>query len=176
MYHNTEESMKDNSPIKHLIIGESSNNKIIIDFLVDNEQPKEKKELILKIFDKICTFSNKKTNERYKIYSKNKNENYYFGFRHPDYIYLILISIRNEYPERYIFELFDKINDEIVNKMVNNESRELNPNGIQALKQLIDVYQNPMKMNNEPFIKDCWYYCYMHVNKKVESDEEVKEI
>ena len=31
--------------------------------------------------------------------------------------------------------------------MVNNEIRELNPKGIQTLKQLIDTYQKPENIN-----------------------------
>ena len=129
-------------PIQYLLLGESSTNKIITEFASGSSQPKIKKE-INQIFNKLCNSPNKKLDERNKITSKN--ENYYFTFCKPDLIYIILAN--NQYPERYIFELIQKINDENIPNMVNNETRELNPKGIQALKQLIDTYQKPENIN-----------------------------
>lgn len=138
----TDASMEDKTPIKYLLIGDSSTNKIITEFSSGNAQPKTKKE-INQIFNKLCKTPNKKLDERNKITSKN--ENYYFTFCHPDLIYLILVN--NEYPERYVFELIQKINDEKIPTMVNDETRELNPSGRQSLKQLIDVYQDPKNIS-----------------------------
>ena len=115
----TDASMEDKTPIKYLLIGDSSTNKIITEFLSGNTQPKTKNE-INQIFNKLCKTPNKKLDERNKITSKN--ENYYFTFCHPDLIYLILVN--NEYPERYVFELIQKINDEKIPTMVNDEKRE----------------------------------------------------
>ena len=129
-------------PIQYLLLGESSTNKIITEFASGSSQPKIKKE-INQIFNKLCNSPNKKLDERNKITSKN--ENYYFTFCKPDLIYIILAN--NQYPERYIFELIQKINDENIPNMVNNETRELNPKGIQTLKQLIDTYQKPENIN-----------------------------
>ena len=137
MSYDTDESM-DNTPIKHLIIGDYSTKKIIMEFSSSNDQPKTKKEII-QIFNKLCKTINRNFRERNKITSKN--ENYFFIILDPDYIYILLA--KNGYPERYIFELFDKINSDIINKMVNDETRELNSNGKQEIEQLIDVYQDP---------------------------------
>ena len=122
------------TPIKYLLIGDSSTNKIITEFTSGNALPKTKKE-INQIFNKLCKSPNKKLDERNKITSKD--ENYYFTFCKPDLIFIILAS--NEYPERHIFELIQKINEENIPSMVNDETRELNPTGRQSLKQLIDV-------------------------------------
>ena len=134
--------MDDKTPIKYLLIGDSSTSKIITEFTSGNAQAKTKKE-INQIFNKLCKSPNKKLDERNKITSKD--ENYYFTFCKPDLIFIILAS--NEYPERHIFELIQKINEDNIPSMVNDETRELNPTGRQALKQLIDIYQEPKNIN-----------------------------
>ena len=126
----------DKTPIKYLLIGDSSTNKIITEYTSGNTQPKTKKE-INQIFNKLCRSQNKKIDERNKITSKN--ENYYFTFCKPDLIYILLAN--NQYPERYVFELIHKVNEENIPSMVNDETRELNPSGRQQLKGLIENYQ-----------------------------------
>ena len=135
-------SMDDKAPIKYLLIGDSSTNKLITEFSSGTSQSKTKKE-INQIFNKLCKSSNKKLDERNKITSKD--ENYYFTFCKPDLIYVVLAN--NQYPERYVFELVQKINEEKIPSMVNDETRELNPSGRQQLKQLIDYYQDTKNIN-----------------------------
>ena len=135
-------SMDDKTPIKYLLIGDSSTNKLITEFSSGTSQSKTKKE-INQIFNKLCKSSNKKLDERNKITSKD--ENYYFTFCKPDLIYVVLAN--NQYPERYVFELVQKINEEKIPSMVNDETRELNPSGRQQLKQLIDYYQDTKNIN-----------------------------
>ena len=171
----TEASMEDKTPIKYLLIGDSSTNKIITEFSSGNAQPKTKKE-INQIFNKLCKTPNKKIDERNKITSKN--ENYYFTFCHPDLIYLILVN--NEYPERYVFELIQKINDEKIPTMVNDETRELNPSGRQALKQLIDVYQDPKNISKiadlQSDVNSIKVDMRKNINKMVESVDDVNQL
>jgi hypothetical protein len=171
----TEASMEDKTPIKYLLIGDSSTNKIITEFSSGNAQPKTKKE-INQIFNKLCKTPNKKLDERNKITSKN--ENYYFTFSHPDLIYLVLVN--NEYPERYVFELIQKINDEKIPTMVNDETRELNPSGRQALKQLIDVYQDPKNISKiadlQSDVNSIKVDMRKNINKMVESVDDVNQL
>ena len=171
----TEASMEDKTPIKYLLIGDSSTNKIITEFSSGNAQPKTKKE-INQIFNKLCKTPNKKLDERNKITSKN--ENYYFTFCHPDLIYLILVN--NEYPERYVFELIQKINDEKIPTMVNDETRELNPSGRQSLKQLIDVYQDPKNISKiadlQSDVNSIKVDMRKNINKMVESVDDVNQL
>ena len=167
--------MNDKTPIKYLLIGDSSTNKIITEFSSGNAQPKTKKE-INQIFNKLCKTPNKKLDERNKITSKN--ENYYFTFCHPDLIYLILVN--NEYPERYVFELIQKINDEKIPTMVNDETRELNPSGRQSLKQLIDVYQDPKNVSKiadiQSDVNSIKVDMRKNINKMVESVDDVNQL
>ena len=171
----TDASMEDKTPIKYLLIGDSSTNKIITEFSSGNAQPKTKKE-INQIFNKLCKTPNKKLDERNKITSKN--ENYYFTFCHPDLIYLILVN--NEYPERYVFELIQKINDEKIPTMVNDETRELNPSGRQSLKQLIDVYQDPKNISKiadlQSDVNSIKVDMRKNINKMVESVDDVNKL
>ena len=167
--------MSDPTPIKYLLIGDSSTNKIITEFTSGNAQPKTKKE-INQIFNKLCKSTNKKLDERNKITSKD--ENYYFTFTRPDLIFIILAQ--NDYPERYIFELIQKINEENIPTMVNDETRELNPSGRQALKQLIDVYQDPKNMNRlsdiQSDVDSIKVDMKQNINKMVENVEDVNDL
>ena len=167
--------MSDKTPIKYLLIGDSTSNKIITEYTAGNAQPKAKKE-INQIFNKLCKSPNKKLDERNKITSKD--ENYYFTFCKPDLIYIILAS--SEYPERYIFELIQKINEENIPTMVNDETRELNPSGRQALKQLIDVYQEPQNINRisdiQTDLDSIQVDMKKNINKMVESVEDVNDL
>ena len=171
----SDSTMDDKTPIKYLIIGDTSSNKIITEYTSGNAQPKTKKE-INQIFNKLCKSQNKKIDESNKITSKN--ENYYFTFSHPDLLYIILAN--NQYQERYIFELIDKINQEKIPEMVNDETRELNPSGRQALKQLIDTYQEPKNINKiaeiQGEVDSIKVDMKKNINKMVESVDNVNEL
>ena len=168
-------SSDDDMPIQYLLLGESSTNKIITEFTAGNAQSKTKKE-INQIFNKLCKSTNKKLDERNKITSKD--ENYYFTFTRPDLIFIILAQ--NDYPERYIFELIQKINEENIPTMVNDETRELNPSGRQALKQLIDVYQDPKNINRlsdiQSDVDSIKVDMKQNINKMVENVEDVNDL
>jgi hypothetical protein len=165
----------DKTPIKYLLIGDSSTNKIITEYTSGNTQPKTKKE-INQIFNKLCRSQNKKIDERNKITSKN--ENYYFTFCKPDLIYILLAN--NQYPERYVFELIHKVNDENIPSMVNDETRELNPSGRQQLKALIENYQNPANINKiaeiQNDVNSLKVDMKKNINKMVESVDDVNDL
>ena len=116
--------------------------KIITEFTTGNPTPKTKKE-INRIFTKLAKVENKKYDERNKITSKD--ENYYFINIKPDLLFVVLAN--NQYPERYVFELISKIVEENIPTMINDETKELNPNGRQALKELVNKYQDIKNIN-----------------------------
>ena len=175
MSFDTAETLDDKTPIKYLLIGDTSCSKIITEFSSGNTQPKTKKE-INQIFNKLCKTQNKRIDERNKITSKN--ENYYFTFCHPTLLFLVLAN--NKYPERLIFELISKINEEKIPDMVNDETRELNPSGRQALKQLIDVYQDPKNVSKisqiESDVNSIKSDMRKNINKMVESVDDVNQL
>jgi len=147
----------DNSPqlpIKYLLMGDVSTKKIITEFSSINNSSKIKKE-INQIFSKICRNQSKKYNERNKISSKDST--YYFLLTYPNLLFIILVD--DNYSENQVFELIEKINEEKVPTMINEETKELNPNGKKELKNIIDFYQkkneeesnikNENKINND---------------------------
>ena len=165
----------DSFPIKYLLIGNSNNNKIITEFCSNNDSSKLKKE-VKHIFSKLCNTQNKNFDERNKFSSKDLN--YFFTFCRPDLIYLVLVNI--QYPERLIFELISKINENNIPLMVNDETQELNPNGRQALKNLIEKYQDPKNVSQiaelQSDVDSIKNDMKKNLNKMVESVDDVKEL
>ena len=165
----------DQTPIKYLLIGDSSTSKIITEFSSGNSSQKQKKE-INQIFSKLCKTPNKKYDERNKITSKNVN--YFFTFCRPELIYLLLVN--NTYPERLVFQLISKINEDNIPTMVNDETRELNPNGRQALKALVDKFQDPKNVNKiselQSDVDSIKVDMKKNINKMVENVDDVQEL
>ena len=139
----------DKEPIKYILIGDCSNMKIITEFSSGNPNQKTKKE-INRIFNKLAKLPNKKYDERNKIAAKDEN-NYFINIK-PDLLFIVLAN--SAYPERYAFELVSKIMEENIPTMVNDETRELNPNGRQALKELVNKYQDIKNINKISAIQE----------------------
>ena len=152
----------DNEPIKFLLIGHISTGKKITEF---STKINKKKDEIDKIFTKICKTSAGKYEERNKITSKT--ENYYFITLKPGIVFLALVS--NTYPERLVFELIDKINQEKIPTMINEETKELNAKGRQDLKTIIDSYQNNVINEISKDINDIKLDMKDNIKKMVES-------
>ena len=170
----TDASMEDKTPIKYLLIGDSSTNKIITEFSAENFQPNKKQ--INQIFNKLCKTPNKNLNERNKIVSKH--ENYYFTFCLPYLVYLVLVN--NEYPERYVFELIQKVNDEKIPTMINDDTKELNPSGRQELKKLISEFQDPRNISKiadlQSDVNSVKADMRNNINKMVENVDDVNQL
>ena len=169
------DSSDDKMPIKYVLIGDSTTLKIITEFSTGNPTQKTKKE-INRIFNKLAKLPNKKYDERNKITSKN--ENYYFTHIKPDLVFIILAN--NQYPERYVFELISKIVEENIPTMVNDETRELNPSGRQALKELVNKYQDIKNINKiaeiQKDVDSLKVDMKKNINKMVESVENVNDL
>jgi hypothetical protein len=169
------DSSDDKMPIKYVLIGDSTTLKIITEFSTGNPTQKTKKE-INRIFNKLAKLPNKKYDERNKITAKD--ENYYFMNVKPDLLFIVLAN--SQYPERYVFELISKIVEENIPTMVNDETRELNPSGRQALKQLIDIYQDPQNVSKisqiESDVNSIKSDMRKNINKMVESVDDVNQL
>jgi hypothetical protein len=165
----------DKIPIKYVLIGEASSMKIITEFTSGNPNQKTKKE-INRIFNKLAKLPNKKYDERNKIASKD--ENYYFINIKPDLLFIILVNA--SYPERYVFELVSKIMEENIPTMVNDETRELNPSGRQALKDLVNKYQDIKNINKIAEIQEDVNALKVdmkkNINAMVKSVEDVEDL
>ena len=123
-------------PIKYLLIGDIDTNKIITEYSSTNNANQIKKE-INQIFNKISKSQSKKFNERNKITSKDAI--YYYIIEKPNLIFIILVE--EDYSEELVFELIDKIQKSEINKMINEETKELNSSDRVELKKIIDIYQ-----------------------------------
>ena len=167
--------LDDKMPIKYVLIGESTSIKIITEFTSGTPDTKTKKE-INKIFNKVAKMPNKKFDERNKLAAKD--ENYYFTHIKPDLVFIILVN--SSYPERYVFELISKIVEENIPTMVNDETRELNPEGRQALKDLVNKYQDIKNINKIAEIQEDVNALKVdmkkNINAMVKSVEDVEDL
>jgi hypothetical protein len=167
--------MDDKMPIKYVLIGDAASVKIITEFSAGNIDSKKKKE-INRIFNKLAKLPNKKYDDRNKITSKD--ENYYFMNVKPNYLFIILVN--NQYPERYAFELIAKIMEENIPTMINDETGELNPSGRQALKELVNKYQDIKNINKIAEIQGSVDLLKVdmkkNITKMVESVDNVNEL
>lgn len=128
--------------IKYLLIGAIDSVQILTEFTTSTSTKQNQNES-KQIFEKICKNPDKKFDERNKITSKGSN--YFFILIAPNLFFLILSEA--DYPERLIFQMIDAINQDHIPLMVNNDKNELNPQGRQALKQIVDKYQDPKNMS-----------------------------
>ena len=167
--------MDDKNPIKYVLIGDSSTMKIITEYSSGNVEAKTKKE-INRIFNKLAKLPNKKYDERNKITSKE--ENYYFINLKPNLLFIVLVN--NQYPERYVFELINKIIEENIPTMINDETGELNPSGRQALKELVNKYQDIKSINKiaeiQSGVDSLKVDMKKNITKMVESVDNVNEL
>ena len=167
--------MDDKMPIKYVLIGDSATVKIITEFSAGNIDSKKKKE-INRIFNKLAKLPNKKYDDRNKITSKD--ENYYFMNVKPNYLFIILVN--NQYQERYAFELIAKIMEENIPTMINDETGELNPSGRQALKELVNKYQDIKSINKiaeiQSGVDSLKVDMKKNITKMVESVDNVNEL
>ena len=149
--------------------------KIITEFSSGNSNPKTKKE-INRIFNKVAKLPNKKYDERNKLTSKE--ENYYYIHQKPDLLFIVLAN--NKYPERLVFELISKIQEENIPTMVNDETRELNPSGRQALKDLVTKYQDQKNINKiaeiQQNVDELKVDMRENINKMVQSVDDVNKL
>ena len=152
----------DKEPIKFLLIGDITTGKKITEFSTTTNK---KKDEIDKIFAKICKTSAGKFEERNKITSQTQK--YYLISYKPGTIFLVLVN--NTYPERLVFELIDKINQEKIPTMINEETKELNAQGRQDLKKLIDLYQDNILNSIQNDVNDIKLDMKDNIKKMVES-------
>ena len=160
----------DKNPIKYILIGDSSTLKKIAEYSTTNNQKIVSE--IDKIFTKICKTAADKFDERNKITSKSQN--YYFITVQPGITFLVLVN--DSYPERLVFELIDKINEEKIPTMINEETKELNAQGRQALKNLVDKYQDNIINTIQNDVNDIKLDMKDNIQKMVDSVEDTAKL
>ena len=131
------------TPIKYFIIGQTDTKTVLTEFTTNNVTSTTKKQAS-QIFQKVCkTASEKGFEGRNKI--TGKGENYYFKVDQPNILYLTLVDAN--YTERFIYKMMDDITEDKIPLMVDEGGKELNSQGRQALKAIIDKYQDIKNIN-----------------------------
>jgi len=134
--------------IKYFLIGDIDTSKIITEYSTNLISSKEKKNAI-QIFKRICK-SNERRYEENNIITAKDNK-YYFSLFQPSTVFISYAL--NSYPQTLIFELFEEIKKSNILTLINEETKELNPNGRQDLKQMIEKYQENEKLKRFEEIK-----------------------
>ena len=143
-----EESKTKKIYIKYFLIGDIDTSKIITEYSTNLISSKEKKNAI-QIFKRICK-SNERRYEENNIITAKDNK-YYFSLFQPTTVFISYAL--NSYPQTLIFELFEEIKKSNILTLINEETKELNPNGRQDLKQMIEKYQENEKLKRFEEIK-----------------------
>ena len=143
-----EESKTKKIYIKYFLIGDIDTSKIITEYSTNLISSKEKKNAI-QIFKRICK-SNERRYEENNIITAKDNK-YYFSLFQPSTVFISYAL--NSYPQTLIFELFEEIKKSNILTLINEETKELNPNGRQDLKQMIEKYQENEKLKRFEEIK-----------------------
>ena len=161
--------------LKYFLIGDIDTNKTITEYSTNAINNKEKKNAN-QIFQRICK-SNERRYEERNIISAKENK-YYFSLFQPNIVFIVYAN--GKYPERLIFTMFDEVRKEKVLSMINEETKELNPNGRQCLKQIIEKYQDKEKIDKiesiQKDINEVKIDIKENINKMVQSVEDVEKL
>ena len=161
--------------IKYFLIGDIDTNKTITEFSTNAIGSKEKKNAT-QIFKRLCK-SNERRYEERNIISAKENK-YYFTLFQPNIVFIVYAD--GGYPEKLIFSMFDEVRNEKVLSMINEETKELNPNGRQSLKQIIEKYQDKEKIDKiasiQKVINEVKIEVKENINKMVENVEDVDSL
>ncbi len=161
--------------IKYFLIGDIDTNKTITEFSTNAIGSKEKKNAT-QIFKRLCK-SNERRYEERNIISAKENK-YYFTLFQPNIVFIVYAD--GGYPEKLIFAMFDEVRNEKVLSMINEETKELNPNGRQSLKQIIEKYQDKEKIDKiasiQKVINEVKIEVKENINKMVENVEDVDSL
>ena len=167
--------MESQKNIKYLLLADITTGKQITEYS-NTSCSKESKKIAGQIIEKVMK-NPMKSDERSKIAGK-KNEIYYFVINQENILSLVLAD--EKYQERLVFQLIDNIKDDNILLMVNDETKELNPQGRQALKTLIEKYQDLNNVDKIASINDdvreIQDVMKKNIQKQVQSMEHVENL
>ena len=161
--------------IKYFLIGDIDTSKIITEYSTNLISSKEKKNAS-QIFNRLCKSSERRYDENNIITAKENK--YYFSLFQPSTVFITYAI--DTYPQSLIFELFEEIKNKNILSMINEETKELNPNGRQDLKQMIEKYQENEKLKRieeiNKNIDEVKIEVKKNINKMIESVGDVEEL
>ena len=171
----TNESIEKNIYIKYFLIGDIDTSKIITEYTTNLISSKEKKNA-LQIFKRLCKSSERRYEENNIITAKDNK--YFFSLYQPGTVFITYAL--DTYPQTLIFELFEDIKKNNILSMINEETKELDPNGRQNLKQMIEKYQQSEKLKRFEEIKkdidEVKIEVKKDINKIIENMESVENL
>ncbi len=161
--------------IKYFLIGDIDTSKTITEYTTNLINPKEKKNAS-QIFTRLCK-SNERRYDENNIITAKENK-YYFSLFQPSIVFITYAL--DTYPQNLIFELFEEIKKNNILSMINEETKELNPNGRQELKQMIEKYQENEKIKRieeiNKNIDDVKIEVKKNISKMIENIEDVEQL
>ena len=163
--------------IRYMLIGEAENNRIITEYSNLSCSTKSKKTGP-QIYQKLVKSPSKKYEERNKIEDKDQQQIFYFLITQPNLLFIVLVE--EKYSERFVFQMIEKIKQEKVLEMINEETNELNSQGRQEIKSIVDSFQEPSKINKiveiQKDIDDIKVQMNDNIKKQVSSMEDVQNL
>jgi hypothetical protein len=161
--------------IKYFLIGDIDTSKIITEYITNLITTKEKKNAI-QIFKRLCKSTEKRYEENNIITAKQNK--YFFSLFQPSIVFIAYAL--DTYPQTLIFELFENLRKNNILSMINEETKELNPNGRQNLKQMIENYQANEKIKRFEEIKkdiaDVKIEVKKNINKMIDNINNVENL
>ena len=161
--------------IKYFLIGDIDTSKTITEYTTNLISPKEKKNAT-QIFNRLCKSTERRYDENNIITAKENK--YYFSLFQPSIVFITYAL--DTYPQNLIFELFEEIKKNNILSMINEETKELNPNGRQELKQMIEKYQENDKIKRieeiNKNIDDVKIEVKKNISKMIENIEDVEQL
>ena len=161
--------------IKYFLIGDINTSKTITEYTTNLISPKEKKNAS-QIFTRLCK-SNERRYEENNIITAKQNK-YFFSLFQPSIVFIAYAL--DTYPQTLIFELFENLRKNNILSMINEETKELNPNGRQNLKQMIENYQANEKIKRFEEIKkdiaDVKIEVKKNINKMIDNINNVENL
>ena len=167
--------MSDQIYIKYFIIGDLDTNKAITEYSTNSFSSTDKKTAN-QIFKKICKTEDRRYEER-NIISAKENKYYFISYQ-PNIVFIAFVD--SSYPDRLVFQMFDEIRIENVLSNINDSTKELDPNGRQKLKDIIEKYQEKDKVNKigalEKEVNELKFDIKKNIDKMVENVEDVEKL
>ena len=161
--------------IKYFLIGDLDTNKAITEYTTSSFASADKKSAG-QIFKKLCKTEERKFEER-NIISAKENKYYFISYQ-PNIVFIAFVD--SSYPDRLVFQMFDEIRTENVLSNINDSTKELDPNGRQKLKDIIEKYQEKDKVNKigalEKEVNELKFDIKKNIDKMVENVEDVEKL
>ena len=147
--------------IKYFLIGDLDTSKPITEYSTNLFNSDEKKTAY-QVFKKISKTDERQYEERNIISAKEGNKYYFIAYR-PNVVFISYVD--GEYSNRLVFQMFEEIKSENVLSMINDSTKELNPNGKQKLKEIITKYQDKENIDKIAAIQEDVNECKVEIKK-----------